>query len=88
MVLSCLVTFYGKLNRVEYFNYLNELKLNNFRSLFIAFHTDNWVYPILRMLPPVHRGMFIGSNMLFTMFLYKMGEYLNSYFWAVKVKAA
>lgn len=57
-------------------------------TLYIAYHTDNWVYPVLKMLSPLHRGMFIACNCLFSVFLYKIGEFLNSYFWSVRVKSA
>lgn len=57
-------------------------------TLYIAYHTDNWVYPILKMLAPIYRAMFIATNCLLSVFMYRLGEFLNSIFWSVRIKTA
>ena len=64
------------------------IKLLFLRTLYIAYHSDKWVYPVMKVLSPASRAMFIISNALFSIFLYKMGEYLNSFFWSANTKSA
>lgn len=49
---------------------------------FIAWYADFWVYPVLSVLSPVNRGIFIAFCGILGCFLYKFGEGVNKFFWS------
>ena len=55
-------------------------------TLYIAYESDKWVYGVLRQLSPLYRGLFIAVNAFFSIFLYKLGELFNSWFWSQPLK--
>jgi hypothetical protein len=56
-----------------------------YRTLYIAYDSDQWVYGILKELSPLTKGLFMLANALFSVALYKIGELLNSWFWPKQV---
>lgn len=55
-------------------------------TLFIAHQTDKWVYGVLKQLSPLFRGLFMAANAMFSVFMYKIGELLNSWIWSQPIK--
>lgn len=52
------------------------------RTFYIAFDSNQWVYGVLQELSPLLRGLFIFTNALFAVALYKIGDLLNAWFWS------
>jgi len=50
-------------------------------TLYIAYESGNWVYPILRNLTPLNRGLFIGSQVILSWSMFKFGGFLNTVIW-------
>lgn len=51
------------------------------RVFIIAFYGGFWVYPILKVLSPFYRGIFVAASAVFGAILYKIGEVTNDKFW-------
>ncbi|KAK3087759.1 hypothetical protein FSP39_010246 [Pinctada imbricata] len=49
--------------------------------LWIAYHANIWVYPILRVMTPVQRAVFIVLLLGFFISIYIVGEALNKFLW-------
>lgn len=49
--------------------------------LWIAFHANIWVYPILKVLQPHQRAVFIIVLLFLFVSLYLLGEAINKFFW-------
>jgi hypothetical protein len=47
----------------------------------VAYDGNFWVYPFLRVLTPVNRGLFFAIAIFFLAFLYKVGEMWNALLW-------
>ena len=52
-----------------------------FRILWIAFYANIWVYPILKVLQPHQRAVFIIVLLFLFVSLYLLGEAINKFFW-------
>nr|XP_022325648.1 androgen-induced gene 1 protein-like isoform X3 [Crassostrea virginica] len=49
--------------------------------LWVAFYANIWVYPILKVLNPHQKAVFIMAMLVFFMCLYLLGEFINKTFW-------
>nr|ACO11487.1 Androgen-induced protein 1 [Caligus rogercresseyi] len=48
---------------------------------YIAYAGGFWVYPIMEILPPLQRGLFIAFSILAVDLLYFLGDILNDFVW-------
>ena len=53
-----------------------------FRILWIAYHADIWVYPILKVLDNQYRLGFFAACWLCLALMYLLGDLLNNTFWS------
>ncbi|XP_048729132.1 androgen-induced gene 1 protein-like isoform X2 [Ostrea edulis] len=49
--------------------------------LWVAYYANIWVYPILKVLSPHQKAVFIMVMLVFFIFLYLVGEFLNKTLW-------
>ncbi|XP_061179625.1 androgen-induced gene 1 protein-like isoform X2 [Saccostrea echinata] len=49
--------------------------------LWVAFYANIWVYPILKVLSPHQKAVFIMALLVFFIFLYLLGEFINKTLW-------
>ncbi|XP_021341170.1 androgen-induced gene 1 protein-like [Mizuhopecten yessoensis] len=55
--------------------------------LWIAYVTDFWVYPFLKVMPAYYRVIWIGAFMVFFPFLYLIGDFINKTLWGKDTRA-
>lgn len=49
--------------------------------LWVAYYANIWVYPILKVLQPHHKVVFILAMLVLFVFLYLLGEFINKTIW-------
>jgi hypothetical protein len=79
---------YGK----QFVVFLTQINLNlNFyfheRLYIVAYVSDIWVYPILKVISPLQRFFFLCGLLTCTAFIYKLGHCLNEFFWCSKSRS-
>ncbi|XP_033727752.1 androgen-induced gene 1 protein-like [Pecten maximus] len=55
--------------------------------LWIAYVSDFWVYPVLKVMHAHHRVVFIGTLLVFFSVLYLIGDFLNQILWGKEIQA-
>lgn len=53
----------------------------SYRILWVANYANIWVYPILKVLQPHHKVVFILAMLVLFVFLYLLGEFINKTIW-------
>ncbi|XP_069106287.1 androgen-induced gene 1 protein-like isoform X2 [Argopecten irradians] len=56
--------------------------------LWIAYVSDFWVYPVLKVMHGHHRVIFIGTLLVFFSFLYLIGDFFNRILWGKEVQVS
>lgn len=52
-----------------------------YRILWVAYYANIWVYPILKVLQPHQKVVFILAMLVLFVFLYLLGEFINKTIW-------
>lgn len=58
----------------------------SYRILWVAYYANIWVYPILKVLQPHHKVVFILAMLVLFVFLYLLGEFINKTIWGKWVR--
>lgn len=53
----------------------------SYRILWVAYYANIWVYPILKVLQPHQKVVFILAMLVLFVFLYLLGEFINKTIW-------